>query len=139
MKTLFALTLAIFLQTPQAQACSCREGTTADNFENADIVATAKVLTVKKEKGAGEEWPRMRVTLSPKLVWKGEPDDKLELFTADDSAACGFGFQKKKEYLLFVHRDEKGELHTSLCSGNGTVAGSRNAIDWLNKNHPIAK
>lgn len=133
-----ALTLALLtLPTQQALACSCREGTIADQFENANLVLTAKVLATKKQKN--DDWMNVLVTLEPKLVWKGDAEEKLQLTTADNSAACGYGFEKKKEYLVFVHKDEKGELHSSLCSGNELASRAKESIDWLNKNHPIGK
>lgn len=137
MKTLLALTLALLTSTTSALACSCREGTTSDHFENADLVLTGKVLSIRKQKK--DDWVNHLVTLEPKLVWKGEAEEKLQLTTADNSAACGYGFEKKKEYLVFVHKDEKGELHTSLCSGNELASRAKDSIDWLNKNHPIGK
>lgn len=98
---------------------------------------TAKVLGIKKLKK--DDWVNHLVTLDPRLVWKGDAEEKLELTTADNSAACGFGFEKKKEYLVFVHKDEHGDLHTSLCSGNELASRATDAIGWLNKRHPIEK
>lgn len=137
MKLTLALAIALFT-AHQALACSCREGTSSDHYENADFVATATVKAIKKNKN--KEWPSFEVTLEPKLMWKGETDDKtLQLTTATDSAACGYGFEKKKEYLVFIHKDEEGKLHTSLCSGNELASRAKEAIAWLDKNHPIQK
>lgn len=135
-KILLSFFVAMFsLGSVSAFACSCRDGSTADFFENADVVATGKVLSVRKKKGG--EIPSLIVTVAAKTIWKGDAEEKIELTTADSSTACGFPFEKKKEYLLFLHRDDGTDLITSLCSGNGLVAKSKEAIDWLNKNHPV--
>jgi len=88
-------------------------------MERADVVFSGKVETIEPAPMPGDDpkWPaRLKVTLRLRAVWKGVPEgERVTVFTASQSAACGFEFQSGKKYLVYAY-DSDGELTATLCS-----------------------
>jgi hypothetical protein len=47
--------------------------------------------------------------------FKGPSSESIEIRTAHSSAACGYGVEEGKSYLVYAS-EESGALHTGLCS-----------------------
>lgn len=101
-------------------ACTCAPaGSPHQELERADAVFSGRVESIAPARMPGDdpEWPsRLAVTLRLLAVWKGLPDGELAtVYTASQSAACGFGFEKGKKYMVYAY-DSGGELTATLCS-----------------------
>jgi hypothetical protein len=53
--------------------------------------------------------------------WKGAPSKSIELITRLTGEACGFPFEEKNEYLVYVVAEPK-DLQTGICTGTKNVS-----------------
>jgi hypothetical protein len=109
------LLVALFLTIFQldAFACKCRQQTIEENMATADHVFSGKVMKIKTSKSAQLITVFVRVAKQ----FKGKIRFKtIEITTASESAACGFNFQKGKEYVIYANNSEKNRLNTSSCT-----------------------
>ena len=121
MKKGFLLALFILglstLKSEEVMACSCF----GDIPVRIKIESSEMVFIGKAEK---IEDSVVEFDLSE--VIKGPKTENLEL--QRDQGSCDYFFEKGKEYLVYTHRDETGELTTSLCSGNSLVSEAAKEI-----------
>lgn len=101
-------------------ACTCAPaGPPQQELERADAVFSGRVEAIGPAPMPHDDpkWPsRLEVTLRLLAVWKGIPDgERVTVYTASQSAACGFGFEKGKRYMVYAY-DAGGELTATLCS-----------------------
>jgi hypothetical protein len=117
---LAAACLVFALFAADAAACSClAPGPPAQEMEKADAVFSGRVAAVEpaEPRDGAVRFPRMRVTLELDRVWKGcEEGEEVALWTALDSAACGYEFASGERYLVYAYAADDGSLTTSLCS-----------------------
>jgi hypothetical protein len=116
---LAAACLALAAFAAPAAACSCvAPGPPQQEMEKADAVFSGRVAASEPAEPRDEvRFPRMRVTLELDRVWKGcEEGDEVVLWTAADSAACGYEFETGERYLVYAYAADDGSLTTSLCS-----------------------
>lgn len=53
--------------------------------------------------------------------WKGAPSTNIEVVTRLTGEACGFPFEEKKEYLVYVVA-EPADLQTGICTGTKNLS-----------------
>jgi hypothetical protein len=116
-------------------ACTCAPpGPPRQELERADAVFTGKVESIEPAPSSGDNprWPsRLEVTLRLLGVWKGLPEgDRVTLYTASQSAACGFGFEEGKKYLVYAY-DADGELTATLCSRTALLKRAQDDLTAL--------
>lgn len=117
-----AVVALVFLSSAPAllSACTCAPpGPPEQELERADAVFSGKVEAIEPAPMPEDhpQWPsRLEVSLRLLAVWKGVPEgDRVTVSTASQSAACGFGFEKGKKYLVYAY--DSGEMLTAtLCS-----------------------
>ncbi|MFC0472185.1 hypothetical protein ACFFHM_17160 [Halalkalibacter kiskunsagensis] len=63
-------------------------------------------------------------------VWQGVEDSQIILYTATNSASCGFEFQVGSEYLIYALENEDG-YDVSLCSRTALVVDAKEDLDVL--------
>ena len=112
----FVIGLFSFQSIPQAYACSCAmPGTTQESIDNTDVIFSG---TVDDVRASGTM--QFAVSITVDEDWKGlEASERSELtvYTAKDSAACGYAFTEGEEYLVYGYRDEQnGAVRVGLCS-----------------------
>jgi Tissue inhibitor of metalloproteinase len=107
------LLVALFLTLFQlsAFACKCRQQTIEENMASADHVFSGKVMKIKKSQSSLTVFVRVAKQFKGKIRFK-----TIEITTANEPSACGFGFQKGKEYVIYAHNVEKNLLNTSSCT-----------------------
>ncbi|MEM8487319.1 MAG: hypothetical protein AAF564_17330 [Bacteroidota bacterium] len=114
MKYLLLLALAFLGVTQTAYACSCiAPPGPLEAMSEADFVFSGTVETVipvDKEYGKN-----ILVKLRVLSQWKGGLSEEVFVETADNSAACGYNFERKKSYLVYgsVH---EGVMTTNICT-----------------------
>lgn len=59
--------------------------------------------------------PRRKVRMQIVSAWKGAEGEEVTVFTAADSAMCGYTFQVERSYLVYA-TSGAGGLEVSLCS-----------------------
>ena len=65
-------------------------------------------------------------------LWKGPISDTATVYTARNTAACGYPFKMGSYYLVFCGPSQGGPPTTSLCSGNVCLDDSWDQI-WLER------
>ena len=119
-----------------SDACTCVYPSFEDQMKKAVAVFTGRVVQT-----VHESENEMRVDLIIKKKWKGRTGEKVSVYTADDSAACGYPFQMEEEYLVFATEDAYGKkqsgessaLRVSLCSLTKPVSDAAQELGSLNK------
>lgn len=107
-----ATLVTLFLSWPvfPAGACSCPVASVAQHMEAASTVFVG-VATESREEAGG-----LVAAFRVERVYKGAPDDRVDVTTSRDGAACGVPFVGGRSYAVFA-RDEAGALTTDLCFG----------------------
>lgn len=123
-----AVLLPLLAAAPVAEACSCAPpGAPRTELEHADAVFSGRVVEVEPEE-ARLGFRRLAVRFALDAVWKGVPaGDQVTVWTAEQSAACGYAFEPGEEYLVYAYDADAGEpttheLTTNLCSRNAPLA-----------------
>ena len=118
-------TLAFVLRTEPAQACSCAAPAgPADGLNRSTEVFRGRVSEISRP-----FWDRLgltnsgsyRVTFEVVKRWKGAPVTTIELETRLTGEACGFPFEEKKEYLVYVVAKPE-DLQTGICTGTKNIS-----------------
>ena len=112
--TSILVAISVFSTTP-ARACKCMLPTIEAARADAAALFEGRVLEVAEQTREGE-MPRVRATLAVVRTWKGlDREERVDVLTNKDSAACGYEFAKETSYLVYAQRND-GVLHVSLCS-----------------------
>jgi len=105
-----ALAVLVQLAPSRAAACSCMAPPPPkESAQSSAAVFEGRVTRI--EDPQGEPKVHFQVVRS----FKGPSGESIEIRTANNSAACGYGFEEGKSYLVYAS-EESGALHTNLCS-----------------------
>jgi hypothetical protein len=113
------------LAAKPAQACSCAAPAgPAEGLKRSTAVFRGTVREISRPlrdrlgltKSGGH-----RVKFEVLKQWKGAPSKSIELITRLTGEACGFPFEEKNEYLVYVVADPK-DLQTGICTGTKNVS-----------------
>ena len=111
-------------------ACSCAPPPPPkEALAASSAVFTGKVVAVED---VGDF--QRSVTIEVASSWKGVKAKTVTVKTAKDSAACGYGFEKGKSYLVYAREVKEGEakvLSTNLCSRTRTLAEAKEDLAAL--------
>lgn len=131
-----AAVLSIVLADP-VSACSCiPPAAPAKALEQADAVFSGKVLKIKREKSVykkdtgvqpgpvGGLFASVEAVFEVDKTWKGTDKKTVSVFTASNSAACGFDFQTGRSYLVYASRDDRQRLITTLCTRTKSLSAA---------------
>lgn len=120
-----------------AYGCSCAEGksdkrTKLDykrwlkGFDGA--VFTGKVVKIERN----ESNYQLAVTFEIERYWKGVEEEKVVIYTALNSAACGVSYNEGEKHFVIAHRSG-GKLFTTLCSWLGYSKNEKAYLKGLGK------
>jgi hypothetical protein len=134
----FLIGILSFQAPQQAHACSCAmPGSTQEEIDRTDVIFSG---TVDDVRASGEM--QFGVTMTVNEDWKGleaSEREEVSVYTATDSAACGYGFQEGEEYLVYGYRDqETGDVRVALCSATKLLAQADEDLAALNGDEPRA-
>ena len=120
--------VAIWLMAVEGdQACTCMApATTGEAFHKSSAVFRGKVSRVYRSL-----WDTMGVTRTGNhrikfevmKRWKGSQAKSIVVVTRLSGEACGFPFEEKKEYLVYVAPGVAG-IETGICTGTKSVVGA---------------
>ena len=71
--------------------------------------------------------------------WKGVDEAEIVIRTADNSAACGFPFERGRSYLVYAHADQDGALHAGICSRTARLSDAQADIEALGVGESVAR
>lgn len=103
---------------------------------DSDAVFTAKLITVADGPQGGPHAMKTKVfTFEVMRTFKGQLDAKININTADNSAACGraYGYPGS-EWLIYAHIDDAGQARDNLCSRTTALADASDDITELEAN-----
>jgi len=105
-----------------AFACSCiAPGTPEQELQKSDAVFSGTVHTIDKTTNG------YHILFDVSEIWKGISAASVEVATAQDSAACGFAFEKDKAYLVYAYESEDG-LSTNICTRTALLSEATNDV-----------
>jgi hypothetical protein len=124
----FVVTL-ISLYTGEALACSCLESRPpCEAYGNAAVIFVGQVKAIEiiprnvKSK-EGEELRQLggegrRANFAVTEVFHGVSGTEVDVYTAGNGAACGYGFELGEKYIVYTYRQEDGDgkLWTNICT-----------------------
>lgn len=139
---LFAASLLV-LNANAANACSCVPTTPQQSLKNSNAVFAGKVINIAHESSKNPEvsasWGEFKIRFEVSKVWKGKIEKQQVVLTSDSSAACGYSFEKGKEYLVYAS-DQESTIRTGLCSGTKPLANAQTDLAVLGRgNVPAPK
>ena len=117
-------------------ACTCAApATPAEGFKRSAAVFRGKVTVINRTL-----WDRLgvtkdgshRVTFAVLKQWKGSPAKNVDVITRLTGEACGFPFEKNKEYLVYVVSEPK-DLQTGICTGTKNIYDSGQEMKQLDE------
>lgn len=101
-------------------ACSCVEpGPVEGELELSSVVFSGKVIEMKdvnKNNLSQSSVDPIAIVFEVDESWKGLNQTQVLVYTARDSASCGYEFTLNEDYLVFAQETD-GELRVGLCSG----------------------
>lgn len=114
---LLALGVLVGPSARPAHACSCAPASDLGSYRSADVVFTGAAVG-HRDPRAGERL----VSTADRLFWrfevesvdKGRVPEVVEVATARDGGACGYGFREGRRYQVFA-RSAEDRLQTGLC------------------------
>jgi hypothetical protein len=113
-----SITLGFFLFPAEANACSCREWTPCESFNNASVVFIGRAVSSthklpwKNSKGEAVEQEAGTVTFSVEQSYKGIGGPHISIHIM--SVCSPMGITKGERYLLYAY-ESQGQLVTGSC------------------------
>ena len=107
------------ISTP-TQACSCiAPPPPKEKLRTSGLVFRGTVINVKESRKTTGNFINYQneIEFQSSKIWKGENSSKIILYTASNGAACGYNFEKNKEYIIYAYKS--GDTYsTTSCNGN---------------------
>jgi hypothetical protein len=120
------LLLFAFLFPALCYPCTCVFPSFEEQLKSATAIFRGKVIEIETiEEG------QLRVEIGVLKNWKGAEDKTKAVFSAENSAMCGYPFETDKEYLVFATGKEK--LYVSLCSRTKPIGDATEDLVQLEK------
>jgi hypothetical protein len=128
-----ALAIGALCGPAAALACSCLEPPPPRQaLEQSTSVFTGRVTEIRPVQGRGGLAVH-RVTLEVTSSWKGVRRRKAVVVTADNSAACGYPFEKGAEYLVYAKKFPGHGLSTNLCTRTARLDEAKDDLRELRR------
>ena len=130
------LTLSISMSIPRAYACSCVSPLPAVlSYFNYDAVFSGRVVDIVPPESRGNivsSGDPVSVNFEVYKSYKGVDSKNVTVTTALSGVSCGYEFEKDKEYLVYAHKNNNGNLSVSLCSNTSLLSESQSDVVLFN-------
>jgi hypothetical protein len=131
---LLSLIAGALLSTGPAQACMCAApATPAEGLKRSAAVFRGTVSEIRRPFLARIGLTRTgghRVKFEVVKQWKGAPSKTVEVVTRLTAEGCGFPFEERKEYLVYVVTEPE-DIQTGICTGTKPLAGAEPEMKQL--------
>jgi hypothetical protein len=133
---LIGLIVSYVVAIEPAYSCTCMApATAAEALQKSSAAFRGRVLTIYRSffdrlgitNSAGH-----RVQFEITKQWKGTPSKNIVVITRLTGEACGFPFEEKKEYLVYVVTEPK-DIQTGICTGTKNIAEAEQEMKQLDK------
>jgi hypothetical protein len=109
--------------------------TAAETLQKSSAVFRGRVVTIYRsflERVGITNTAGYRVSFENTKQWKGAPSKSIVVITRITGEACGFPFEEKKEYLVYVVTEPK-DIQTGICTGTKNIAEPEQEMKQLEK------
>lgn len=121
---------SLLVKTEPAYACSCiRPGPINESVAQATAVFAGRVIDIESIDNR-----RIEVDFDVETVWKGSNISTISIYTAPNSAMCGYSFEEGRSYLVYAHQ-RQGTLQVSQCSRTNLLSQADEDLAILNKHN----
>lgn len=119
-----AVVVLILAGARDAGACSCLpSGPPCQSFFQVQAVFAGTVKSVAPTPRVPMALENVRVEFEDATPFRGVEGASHTVFTASDSAACGYTFKPGERYVVYAYRSKPGEpLRTGICSRTRPIA-----------------
>jgi len=135
-KSLRCIVAILLITVEGGQACTCMApATAAEALNKASAAFTGKVTRIYQSLWDAAGITRTgnhRVKLEVTKQWKGPRAGSIVVVTRLTGEACGFPFEEKKEYLVYV-APGPANIETGICSGTKSVSGADLEMEQLDQ------
>ena len=125
-----------FLSIEPAYACTCMApATAAEALQKSSAVFRGRVVTIYRsflDRVGITNTAGYRVQFEITKQWKGASSKSTVVITRLTGEACGFPFEEKKEYLVYVVTEPK-DIQTGICTGTKNIAEAKQEMKQLDK------
>lgn len=129
-----AVILAISANLAQACTCAAPAGP-AEGLKRSTAVFRGRVSEISRP-----FWDRIgltnsgghRVKFAVVKQWKGTASKSIEVATRLTGEACGFPFEEKNEYLVYVVTEPK-DIQTGICTGTKNIIEAEQEMKQLDE------
>jgi len=118
-----AASIVAVLAAPRvAAACKCMPPPPPQEAMAGSAAVFEGTVTDVRKPQSGDEPSQMSVEVELRVGrrFKGAEADTVTVFTAESSAACGYGFEPGGTYLVYAGETD-GQLSTNLCSRTARI------------------
>ncbi|KGR90458.1 hypothetical protein CD30_11645 [Ureibacillus massiliensis 4400831 = CIP 108448 = CCUG 49529] len=130
----FLIAFSFNFTATEAYACSCAApGSPTEELNMSTAVFSGKVIKIvdpNKDAEIQSSADLLEVQLKVKETWKGVDETIVTLYTARESASCGFNFTLNEEYLVYANKSD-GALHVNLCSRTAPLIAATSDLEEL--------
>jgi hypothetical protein len=128
--------VVLVISVDLAQACTCAAPSgAADGLKRSTTLFRGRVSEINRP-----FWDRIgltnsggrRVTFAVIKQWKGTASKTIEVATRLTGEACGFPFEQKKEYLVYVVTEPK-DVQTGICTGTRNIVEAEQEMKQLDE------
>ena len=136
---IISLALLLALDTT-GFTCTCMPFKNASKeLEQSAAVFSGKVLAVKGNEQQGGFYTSVEVVLEVDRSWKGIEEKTVSVFTSSQSSACGYGFKKGEEYLVYASKTTEGRLTTSICTRTRRIKEADDDLKELGEGKEVSR
>ncbi len=119
------------------QACTCMApATAAEGFEKSSAVFRGRVTKIYRpflDTAGITRSGNYRVKFEITKRWKGPQSKSIVVTTRLSGEACGFPFEEKKEYLVYVATGPAANIETGICTGTKSLVGTEPEMEQLDQ------
>jgi len=133
----FSCIVATLLMAAEVgQACTCSApATAAEAFEKSSAVFRGRVTKIYRsflDTAGITRTGNHRVKFEVTKCWKGSQSKSIVVITRLSGEACGFPFEEKREYLVYVAAGP-ADIETGICTGTKSIVGAEPEMGQLDQ------
>ena len=126
-RVLLSIAGTVLMTVNPQQACTCMApATAAEALNKSSDVFRGKVTRIYQsfwDTAGITRTGNYRVKFEVTKRWKGSQARSIVVVTRLSGEACGFPFEEKKEYLVYV-APGPANIETGICTGTKSVVGA---------------
>ena len=134
--TLPCFIAALLIGVEATQACTCMApANAAEALYKSSAVFRGKITKIYQSFWETVGFTRTgnyRVKLEVTKQWKGPQARSIVVVTRLSGEACGFLFEEKKEYLVYV-APGPANIETGICTGTKSIVGAEQEMEHLDR------